>query len=338
VRISKLAILKEDSIILDQQLKSLTIRFVLTPGATVSDDGLHRDFTQPQTYTVTSEDGRWQKDYEVSFFTARFDKKEYDFSHYRLFETSTKKNYYEFYELIDEIPDEEFNVWASGNGGYALTAKVSDPPESYPTFAITTPQGEKGVKLVTRSTGALGALVGMPIAAGNLFLGSFEISSAMTKPLEATQFGVQTTQTKPDALGLWCKYKAGQEYKDRYGTVLSLTDYPEIYAVLYEPKIDSNGNPVKLNGTNIQKADNIVSIAISGKEHVDQIIVKDIDQNEYKYIEIPFKDRQRFEPEKQFAGKYYITIVFSSGAKGDLFEGAVGSTLCVDEVRLIEKD
>jgi hypothetical protein len=176
----------------------------------------------------------------------------------------------------------------------------------------------------------------MPIAAGNLFLGSFDISSAMTKPLEATQFGIQTTQAKPGALGLWCKYKAGPEYKDKNGTVLPLTDYPEIYAVLYEPQIDSNGNPVKLNGTNIQIADNIISIAISGKEHVDQITVDDIDRDEYKYIEIPFKDRRMFNPEKQFAGKYYITIVFSSGAKGNLFEGAVGSTLCVDEVRLIE--
>ena len=31
---------------------------------------------------------------------------------------------------------------------------------------------------------------------------------------------------------------------------------------------------------------------------------------------------------------YSLTIVFSSSADGDQFEGAIGSTLCVDKVRL----
>jgi hypothetical protein len=63
--------------------------------------------------------------------------------------------------------------------------------------------------------------------------------------------------------------------------------------------------------------------------------VKNIDTDNYKYIEIPFVSRKEYDPEKCASGKYYITMVFSSGARGNLFEGAVESTLCIDDVELI---
>ena len=37
-------------------------------------------------------------------------------------------------------------------------------------------------------------------------------------------------------------------------------------------------------------------------------------------------------------GKYNVAIVFSSSIKGDLFEGAAGSTLYIDEVELSYRD
>jgi hypothetical protein len=114
------------------------------------------------------------------------------------------------------------------------------------------------------------------------------------------------------------------------------TEAPDIYAVLYEAKPDANGNPLKLNGTNSHTDDAIISIAILSTEQVAQISVGDIDTDAYQYIEIPFEDRKPFEREKQIEGKYYITIVFSSSLKGDLFEGAVGSTFCIDKVQMIE--
>ena len=46
----------------------LAPRFELTPGATISPaSGTLRDFTKPQTYVVTSQDGQWKKTYTVSF-------------------------------------------------------------------------------------------------------------------------------------------------------------------------------------------------------------------------------------------------------------------------------
>ena len=46
------------------------------------------------------------------------------------------------------------------------------------------------LRLVTQSTGDLGAAFGKPIAAGNLFVGTFDLASALFNPLAATRFGV----------------------------------------------------------------------------------------------------------------------------------------------------
>ena len=46
----------------------LAPKFSLTEGATIEPaSGTERDFTYPQTYTVTSQDGNWKKTYKVSF-------------------------------------------------------------------------------------------------------------------------------------------------------------------------------------------------------------------------------------------------------------------------------
>ena len=48
----------------------LSPRFELTPGATISPaSGTERDFTTPQKYTVTSQDGQWKKTYTVTFIS-----------------------------------------------------------------------------------------------------------------------------------------------------------------------------------------------------------------------------------------------------------------------------
>lgn len=334
VRIPKIALTKEDSTELAEQIKNLAPRFVLTPGAVISDEGVARDFTTPQTYIVTSEDKEWSKKYTVSFFDSKFDRTEFSFSNYELFDG--KKQYYTFFEIDDRTGEKQL-VWDSGNGGFALTAKESTPAGDYPTSSILDGKNGAGVKLTTSSTGTFGMLVGMPIAAGNLFLGRFILKDATSKPLEATQFGVSTLMDEPKKLTLWCKYKAGEEYKDKYNNVYpDIIDSPEVYAVLYEPKIDGDGKAIMLNGTNIRTADNIISMAVMQPLQIESIRVNDIVNDPYTFVEIPFIPTlpiKEFDPEKQEKGKYYIALVFSSSANGNLFEGAVGSTLYVDEVK-----
>jgi hypothetical protein len=332
ILIPKMAVSPEEIAILDQQLKSLTPQFILSEGASISDNGVSKDFSQTQSYKVTSEDGEWTKNYTVSFYQEPGIKK-FNF-YFELLTSSSGKKYHEFYELNDTT-NEKLYIWASGNASYALIAPPDSPPENYPTHATNKGKNGSGVQLTTCTTGALGALVKIPMAAGNLFLGTFDASKALTKPMEATQFGISTTQAQPLVLSFWGKYKAGTTYKDKGGNVLPLTDRPEIYAVLYE--IDNPKNPVKLNGYNVKTAENIISIAELSEEQASFLTVNDIDKGEYKYLEIPFVNRKEFDEKKRYEKNYYITIVFSSSAKGNLFEGAVGSTLVIDDVELITK-
>ena len=72
-----------------------------------------------------------------------------------------------FYEADED--GQSILDWASGNAGFSLTGGGSKP-EDYPTARL--PEGKigQGVKLTTRSTGKLGAGIGKPLAAGNLFI------------------------------------------------------------------------------------------------------------------------------------------------------------------------
>lgn len=332
VRIPSLAVTAVQKAQFIEQLQHLEPQFVLTEGAHILPVDTIRDFTQPQQYTVVSQDGKWTKTYTFSFFPANFEMRFFDFSNYEFIKTGSTQ-YIEFYELQNDV---KFNIWASGNAGFALTTSAEVTPDKYPTFATINGKAGSAAQLVTCSTGALGVIAGMPFAAGNLFLGNFELANAMTKPLEATQFGIQTIQNKPVKIGIWCKYKAGATYKDRDGNILQKEDRPNIYAVFYEAKTNSEGKPVKLNGTNVQTDTSIICIAALNDMQADFIKVNNIETDDYKYIEIPFVDRTvLFNPQKQIEGKYYFTMVFSSSSNGDLFEGAIGSTLCIDEVEIL---
>ena len=49
-------------------ISKLAPEFTLTPGATINpESGVVRDFSTPQKYVVTSEDGKWKKEYEVCY-------------------------------------------------------------------------------------------------------------------------------------------------------------------------------------------------------------------------------------------------------------------------------
>jgi hypothetical protein len=334
IRIPINASTQADQEAVEDLLKQLPLKLILTQGAAVSPaSGTTMDFSQKrlQLYNVTSEDGKWSKEYKVSFFSM-FNITAFNFEHYEIAEG---KRYQVFYEIAD---GEKQYVWASGNSGFALTAGTATA-EKYPTSATVTGGylGTSGVKLTTCSTGGLGALVKKPIAAGNLFLGYFDPSIALTKPLEATQFGVSTTQTNVSYMRFMGKYQAGPEYKDAAGNVLPKIDYADIYAVLYEAEMDEKDKPIMLNGANIKTASNIMAIADLSETQREQLRVGNIEKDDYREIIIPFLQKRMIDPKKRVDGKYYFTVVFSSSAKGDLFEGAIGSTLYIDDVELIEE-
>ena len=78
-------------------------------------------------------------------------------------------DYHELYEFNQQ--QGETLQWASGNPGFKLTGMAKSPFD-YPTLQTEGYIG-KGIRLETKSTGDFGEKVKMPIAAGNLFIGTF---------------------------------------------------------------------------------------------------------------------------------------------------------------------
>lgn len=303
----------------------------LTEGATVTPaSGTVLDFTTPKDYIVTSQDGQWQRHYRITVATGGISGQNthFSFEHVRL---GGKGKYHIFYE-VDQYGAESW-AWASGNPGFALTDANEDDPLNFPTFQGNDGVSGKCLTLITRRTGSLGALVNMPIASGNLFIGTFDVLNALNDPLTSTLFGTQFEQV-PIRLSGYYKYKAGETFyeldtsaPDKMRPVSGLKDQCNIYGIFYE---STEERPI-LDATDALAEDNpqVISTAV-----IDQADAQETD--EWTYFEIPFTYRpgKSVDPEKLAAGRYCLAIVFASSIRGDYFEGAPGSTLCIDEVDL----
>ena len=144
-------------------LSSLSPEFTLTPGATISPaSGTTRDFTSPQTYEVTSEDGRWKKQYRVEATTSGLTTTVYRFENARM---DSNGKYQIFYET--DAAGAEILTWASGNPGFALTGAGSGYAD-YPTYQSESGYKGKCLALTTRKTGSFGAGVNMPSEADKI--------------------------------------------------------------------------------------------------------------------------------------------------------------------------
>lgn len=307
--------------------------FTLTPGAVIDPpSGTPRDFSTVQYYTVTSEDHKWSKRYAVRISSDRISLPggmiEFNFDH-----ANTLKGYYEF-EQKNSNGDILFN-WASGNPGFALTGK-GDTPQAFPT--TQSPHGHTGscVQLKTTYAGSFGASFGKPIAAGSLFIGVFNTMKALSAPVKATEMGMEFPY-EPDSLTGWFNYTPGPEFgipdksqSNGIKVVPGRVDQPAIYAVFFETTPDT---PF-LTGDNVLSDDNpqVISRAILP----DSLATSTGGWKEFKLAFEPLNGR-KVDPEKLQAGQYSLTFTMSSSRGGDLFEGAVGSTLLIDDVKLTVK-
>jgi hypothetical protein len=302
--------------------------FVLTPGATISpESGTERNFFEPQKYTVTSQDGAWSKTYTVSFIIDDVA----DF--YSAFENAEVVNtqnpvghYHQFFELTKL--GQKKSMWATANEGYNILAETllgegeELVPSFYPTTQILDGHIGKGVKLMTKDTGPLGGMFGSPLAAGNLFVGEFRLAFPT---INSTRFGLPYIDDKaPLALKGFFKYKAGEKFVVNTEPSTLTKDTWDGYAILFEKGTKLGEN--FLTGSHGFKDPRIVSIArIDAKQQ--------IETNEWTAFEVPFSfvKGKSFDPSKE----YMYTIVFSSSIEGDIFNGAVGSTLYIDEIELV---
>lgn len=311
-------------------LSAIAPEFTLTEGATITPaSGTVRDFSdgKAQTYIVTSQDGQWSREYSVSFVPFCFPGEIAEY----VSETGEKMMECTFaMENVQLDKTGKYYEWdglCTANPGFSV-ARSTAKPDEYPS--IYSEDGYKGKCAVLRtvSTGPFGVMSGKRIASGNLFLGSFDMSKALTQTLKATLFGVPAPSV-PLSFSGYYKYKPGDVMTDKDGkTIEGAVDKCAIYCVLYK-NTDINGNNIVLTGEDVLTNPNIVAVA--------------------RYLDIPATDEWKaFNLKFDFSGDeidqklleahgYSLAMVFSASENGDLFEGAIGSTLCVDEVKILFK-
>lgn len=309
----------------------IPVNFKITDKASIEPaSGSLQDFTKgPVTYTVTSEDRQWNRTYKVAFTEPILPKSKFSYEYADTAEGGIfiMNKYHRFYELDEN--GEKLRFWASGNPGFALSLFSGAGPKQFPTYRTENGFEGNGVRLQTMYTGDFGKDMGKPIAAGNLFLGRFILDQAMMDPLKATEFGVQWDRDPLRITGYY-KYKPGSKYTNAAMEVIpDCIDEASIYAVFYN-NVDPNGNQYFLYGDDVADLDKIIDnpqvykvARVSSLPPTDQ----------WTRFEMFFEGRD--VPEEAVANKNCnLAIVFSSSKSGAQFEGAIGSTLYIDEVEV----
>ena len=309
----------------------IPINFKITDGATIEPaNGSIQDFTKGAVvYTVTSEDGEWKRTYNVAFQEAPLPAEKYSFE---LVETKTEQTMLggtnEMHIFYEQTANGPTYCWATGNSGSALT-KNGSKPEEFPVYS--TPDGKvgRGVCLNTQSAGALGEWMKKPIAAGSLFLGKFMIDYVLTDALKSTQFGVPNGK-EPVRITGWYKYKPGEKFTD-----MDMKEYPDrkdeasIYAVFYR-NTDDKGESYVLDGHAVEDLDKLLdNPQVYKVARVASLPATDT----WTQWEMFFEGKDA--PDDIVAAQgCNLALVFSSSKRGAQFEGAVGSTLYIDEVEV----
>ena len=305
-------------------VEGITLEFKITEGATIErlTEGIGFEADVPVHYRVTSQDGQWHRDYAITVSPEPVHVVSsviaYDFEN---FELEPKQGKY--YIWHNERLDGTFgNDWATGNPGFKLSMP-SAAPENYPTSPIDGMDG-KALKLVTRDTGPFGAMAKMRLAAGNFFLGEFDVSQALSNAMTATRFGIPFN-LKPVRFTGYYQYQPGPKFQDKAGNeVPGRVDEGSVYAVFYRNH-DAEGNPVRLMGDNVLTSPLIVGIA-----KVKQLPAT----NEWTPFDVEFEYDSDIDMQLLANKGYNLAVVFSSSADGAIFEGAIGSCLLIDKVRL----
>ena len=321
----------------ETDLSSLTPIFELTPGATINPPSNEsNNFITPQIYTVTSEDGKWKKEYTI-YVT----KDKETITHYTFDTYTSKEENGRHYHIIQETDD--FGAitmeWASGNSGFVTAAGMdglADDPTLFPTYSGEDGRDGRCAKMVTRKPKSTLVSIFAPIAAGNLFTGVFGQLESLSKPALSTHFGEGNIfPYYPLSIEGYYKYKAGPEWtikNPQSGTDYeNTTDTWDIYGVLYDAAqmyIDTQKS--YLDGYNVLTSPYIVMIARLPRAERKEA-------SEWTPFYIPFKEFEGGIPldiEKLKRGDYNLAIVMSSSEEGAIFNGAENSTLCVDDVEL----
>ena len=320
----------------DKNVGELPLNLKLTPGAKpyIMENGEYVPFKQGslvdfsneqvRQFRIVSQDGRWARLYRINIVHDQAPEREHLFMNitFDYFELNSTGKYHVWYGV--EENSISYDQWATGNPGFNLS-KSSAKVEEYPTLGVQTGGVDGGpyLKLETRDTGAFGRMVNMRLAAGNLFIGTFDVANALKDAMAATRFGLPFKH-KPVKVTGWYKFKAGERFQDRKGNAVDRVDQPDIYCVMYRNQ-DADGNQVLLYGDDV-----LTSPAIVGLARITGVVETD----EWTSFEMSLNYTSELDSELLENNGYSMTISFASSIEGASFEGAPGSVFCVDNVTI----
>lgn len=282
----------------------------ISEGATITPaSGVAQDFSNNKkvTYTVTAEDGT------VKVYTA-------------FVEGTRKVLKYSFEDWKEDTKNDELlpkDLWAGSAAGAGILGGTLLRKE-------TREDGTYAAKLITFEYPNEPNLLVPKITAGSIFIGKFDMMPAVQGDmLSCTKFGLDAETVslggKPLRFKGVYKYESGSNYLDasNYEDVkpVDIKDKGQIQAVLYKVQTGEDGKEIVLTGHDVNTSELKVAVA--------NIIVEDI--KEYTPFNIEFEYLQEYDR----TAKYKFAIICSSSKDGDLFKGAGGSTLIVDEFEVI---
>ncbi|MDE6691994.1 MAG: PCMD domain-containing protein, partial [Muribaculaceae bacterium] len=269
----------------------LELSFLLSEGATISPDPeTIVGYESPQSFTVTSEDGNWTKDYMVNVRHNSLPLK-YDFENWMQPE---RMRYLIPYEKTES--GERMLIWSCGNEAFNFLTGKNDDYTVFPTLPTDDAfGGNQAAMLVTRLTGQLDR----PIAAGNLFIGQFD--SSLREPRESTMFGLPFNNIPLTICG---KYR----YRSGGSTILSgERDGCRIQAVLYR----TDQGEKHLNGFTIRTSPSIVARA-------EMTTTDDTPGEQYADFNLDFVYEADVDHDAMARGCYNLAVIFTSSRNGDI--------------------
>ncbi|MDR2955051.1 MAG: PCMD domain-containing protein [Prevotella sp.] len=283
--------------------------------------GISQDFADDKKviYKVISEDGQYSKTYSITA-TSKI-------SMNHTFEDWTYAGSEKYpYPILDDL------LWSNANSGIViLVATGVLNIKQYPTDKTTDcVEGEYGAILQTIK-GAKVLNKYYPIFAGSLFRGGF--SADMDNPLKSLRLGQAHPMEngKPIYFSGYYKYKPGDVFTGKDGNAIpNRTDSMSVYAAIF--KVSKGAAPTEeyLDGETIVSSSRVVGMARWSHDSKDISETPSI--NGFTRFVIPFK----YTEDLDFRiNDYRLTIVCSSSKDGNLYEGAAGSTLIVDNLEII---
>lgn len=278
----------------------------------------YADATLDELYVASVAPGCHVRHYSIYLVKNEDSTTEFHFENYEL--NSTGKYYIWSDPLVDGSQRPAPN-WATANGGYGM----GTPNAKFGQFPTHICEGKvgMGVKLETCRTGAIATNIKkIPIAAGNLFLGDFDVSKAMDDPLTSTKFG-KTFNLYPVRFRGYYRYEPGPQMTDQFMNPIEGQDTPALYAVMYV----NNGNTEQLNGANVDDSPLVVGRA--------EIMHFNINTPDWQEFDIPFEFTKDIDIALLKKNGYNLAIVCSSSSGGATYKGAVGSKLFVDELEIV---